>query len=68
MKGTVKWFDARKGYGFIAGEDGKDYFVYFSDIQMDGFKKLFTNQTVTFEAAEDEKGAKAVNVVPEAKQ
>lgn len=51
--GTVKWFGARKGYGFVTGENGKDYFVHFSNIVMDGFKNLKTGQAVTFQIKED---------------
>ncbi|MDK2945905.1 MAG: cold-shock protein [Thermotogota bacterium] len=62
MKGTVKWFDAKKGYGFITGEDGKDVFVHFSAVDMDGYKKLEENQEVDFEIVEGEKGPQASNV------
>ena len=55
MKGTVKWFDVRKGYGFIADEDGIDYFVHFSEIQTEGFKRLRDGQKVNFEPGEDDK-------------
>ena len=63
--GTVKWFDAKKGYGFIsdtATENSKDYFVHFSEIQTDGFKTLEEGQTVEFEIGEGTKGAVAKNV------
>lgn len=56
VKGTVKWFSARRGYGFITDEDGLDYFAHFSEIQEEGFKKLRDGQQVTFESAEDQKG------------
>lgn len=57
MKGTVKWFDARKGFGFITGEDGNDYFVHFSSIlQEEGFKKLRQDEQVEFEVGQDEAG------------
>lgn len=62
MKGTVKWFNAKKGYGFITAEDGKDVFVHFSDIQSAGFKSLDEGQSVTFDMAEGERGPKATNV------
>lgn len=61
MKGTVKWF--KGNYGYITGEDGKDYFVHFSDIFADGFKTLKQGEEVDFEATESEKGLQAVNVV-----
>ena len=63
--GTVKWFDAKKGYGFIsdtAKENSKDYFVHFSEIQTDGFKTLAEGQKVEFEIGEGTKGAVAKNV------
>ena len=62
-KGTVKWFNAEKGYGFITGEDGKDVFVHFSAIQGEGFKTLDEGQTVTYEFTEGEKGLQATSVV-----
>ncbi len=65
MKGTVKWFNATKGYGFITSEEGNDVFVHFSAIQMDGFKTLEENDTVSFEVTEGEKGPQAANVVKE---
>ena len=49
LQGTVKWFSAQKGYGFITGEDGIDYFAHFSEIQMDGYRKLSGGQPVLFE-------------------
>ena len=49
MNGTVKWFDVRKGFGFISDEDGMDYFVHFSEIRGDGFKRLRDGQSVTFD-------------------
>ena len=64
-QGTVKWFDAKKGYGFIsdtATKDSKDYFVHFSEIQTDGFKTLAEGQKVEFEIGEGDKGAVAKNV------
>lgn len=63
--GTVKWFSARRGYGFITDEDGVDYFAHFSQIQQEGFKKLSAGQEVTFEAGEDGKGRSLANsIVP----
>ncbi|MBE5944093.1 MAG: cold-shock protein [Lachnospiraceae bacterium] len=61
-KGTVKWFNDQKGFGFITGEDGKDVFVHFSGLNMEGFKTLKENQTVEFDVTEGEKGPQAVNV------
>ena len=63
--GTVKWFNDAKGYGFIAPEDGgKDVFVYFSAITMDGFKTLKPGQRVEFVTGESPKGPQAQSVVP----
>lgn len=62
MQGTVKWFDAKKGYGFIEGEDGQDVFVHFSAIEGDGFKTLEEGEDVTFEITEGSKGPQASNV------
>ncbi len=62
-KGTVKWFNAEKGYGFITGEDGKDLFVHFSAIQGEGFKSLDEGQEVEFEVVEGSRGPQAANVV-----
>ena len=53
MNGTVKWFDTRKGYGFIVGDDGQDYFVHYSQIQADGYKTLHTDERVSFTAGSD---------------
>lgn len=61
--GTVKWFNAEKGYGFITGEDGNDVFVHFSAIQEDGFKTLEEGQTVNFDIEEGQRGPQATNVV-----
>ena len=63
MEGTVKWFNPSKGYGFIKGEDGTDYFAYFGEIQSEGFKTLKEGQSVTFEVADGEKGPAAKNIV-----
>ncbi len=62
MNGTVKWFNAEKGYGFITGEDGKDVFAHFSQIQSSGFKSLEEGQKVTFEVAQGQKGLQAENI------
>ncbi len=63
MKGTVKWFNNQKGFGFICDENGKDVFVHYSGINMDGFKSLEENAEVEFDVVESEKGPQAVNVV-----
>lgn len=60
--GTVKWFNAEKGYGFIEGQDGKDVFVHFSAIVQDGFKTLDEGQEVEFEVVEGARGPQAANV------
>ncbi len=62
-KGTVKWFNEGKGFGFIEREDGQDVFVHFSAIQGEGYKSLTEGDAVEFEVIEDTKGLKAVNVV-----
>ncbi|ACR80182.1 MULTISPECIES: cold-shock protein [Kosmotoga] len=56
MKGTVKWFSGKKGYGFITMDDGGDIFVHFSAIEMDGYKTLNEGQRVEFEIEEGPKG------------
>ncbi|ACL69298.1 cold shock domain-containing protein [Halothermothrix orenii] len=61
--GKVKWFDAKKGYGFIEREDGDDVFVHFSAIQADGFKSLEDGEEVEFEIIEGDRGPQAANVV-----
>ncbi|GAK01715.1 MULTISPECIES: cold shock domain-containing protein [Geomicrobium] len=63
MKGTVKWFNAEKGFGFIEREDGDDVFVHFSAIQVEGFKTLEDGETVEFEIVEGDRGPQAANVV-----
>ena len=59
MNGTVKWFNGDKGYGFITGEDGKDVFAHFSQIQGTGFKSLDENQKVTYDVANGQRGLQA---------
>jgi CspA family cold shock protein len=63
LKGTVKWFNAEKGYGFIQTEGGEDVFVHFSAIQSDGFKSLDEGQAVEFDITEGNRGAQAANVI-----
>ncbi len=63
QKGTVKWFNNQKGYGFITGEDGTDVFVHFSGIAGDGFKFLEEGGSVEYNLADGEKGKQAVNVI-----
>lgn len=66
MSGTVKWFNVQKGYGFITGEDGNEYFVHQSSIKMEGFRKLRNNWKVTFELGTDKNGKTcAVDVTPQ---
>ena len=60
--GTVKWFNAKKGYGFISDENGDDIFVHFSALNMSGFKVLEDGDKVEFEVIEGEKGPQAANV------
>ncbi|MFK4785082.1 cold-shock protein [Fusobacterium sp. MFO224] len=61
-KGTVKWFNAEKGFGFITSEEGNDLFVHFSEIKKEGFKTLEEGQQVTFDVKEGQKGPQAANV------
>ena len=61
-KGTVKWFNNQKGYGFISDESGNDVFVHFSGLNMEGFKTLDEGAEVEFEVIEGAKGPQAVNV------
>jgi CspA family cold shock protein len=63
FRGTVKWFNAVKGYGFIGREDGEDVFVHFSAIQAEGYRKLEEGQQVEFSVESGPKGLQAANVV-----
>ena len=62
MKGTVKWFNNQKGYGFISDENGDDVFVHYSGLNMDGFKSLDVGAPVEFDVTEGAKGPQATNV------
>lgn len=62
MKGSVKWFNSQKGFGFIAKEEGGDVFVHFSAIQGDGYKELKDGDKVEFDIVNSDKGEKAANV------
>ena len=62
-KGTVKWFNAKKGYGFLVDEEGNEIFVHFSASVMDGFKLLEEGMPVQFDIVEGAKGPQAANVV-----
>ncbi len=63
MNGTVKWFNAEKGYGFITDENGKDIFAHYSAIQGDGYKSLENGQAVSFDVVEGARGPQAANIV-----
>jgi CspA family cold shock protein len=62
--GTVKWFNASKGYGFIGREGGEDVFVHFSAIQIEGYKRLMEGQKVEFSIENGPKGLQAAEVIP----
>ena len=62
IKGTVKWFNEKKGFGFLSREDGDDVFVHYTAIQSAGFKNLQEGQNVEFEVQDGPKGPQAVNV------
>jgi CspA family cold shock protein len=63
MKGTVKWFNDSKGFGFITAEDGSDVFVHHTSIMGEGFKSLAEGDRVSFDVEKGPKGPKAINVV-----
>lgn len=63
MTGVVKWFDERKGFGFITSEDGQDIFVHYTSIQAEGFKNLNEGDEVEFEINKTDRGPQASNVV-----
>ncbi|MFU2163460.1 cold-shock protein [Streptococcus pluranimalium] len=62
-QGTVKWFNAEKGFGFISTEEGQDVFAHFSQIQSDGFKSLEDGQKVSFDVEDGQRGPQATNIV-----
>ena len=62
QKGTVKWFNADKGYGFITGEDGQDVFVHFSAINGEGYKSLDEGRAVSYDVEQSDRGPQAANV------
>lgn len=64
VKGTVKWFNEAKGYGFISQESGPDVFAHFSAIKGDGFRTLAEGQPVEFTVTQGQKGPQAENIVP----
>ena len=61
--GTVKWFNSTKGFGFITGEDGKDVFVHFSQINKNGFKTLKENEEVEYSVTKSVRGMQAENII-----
>ena len=63
MIGKVKWFDSKKGYGFIIAEDGKEIFVHYTGIVKEGFKALSEGRTVEYELGDGAHGVQAINVV-----
>jgi len=63
MNGTVKWFNAEKGYGFITDENGKDIFAHYSAIKGDGYKALENGQAVSFDVVDGARGPQASNIV-----
>ena len=63
IDGQVKWFNPRKGFGFIATPDGRDIFVHYSSISCDGYKTLTEGDAVTFDIIEGDKGLRAENVI-----
>ncbi|MBN2140146.1 MAG: cold shock domain-containing protein [Desulfovibrionaceae bacterium] len=64
-RGVVTWFNDKRGFGFIKDEAGREVFVHYSEIRRDGFQTLAEGEAVSFEVQDEERGPKAVNVVPE---
>ena len=62
-EGKVRWFNSRRGYGFITDSHGKDVFVHYTGVKMDGFKELQEGQLVEFDVADTDKGKQAINVL-----
>ena len=62
-QGTVKWFNSKKGYCFLSDAEGKDVFVHYSALQMDGFKELKDGEAVEFDVVDGDKGPQAANVI-----
>ncbi len=62
-RGTVKWFNEKKGFGFISRRDGEDLFVHYSSIKQDGFRILYEGDEVEFQVAPGKKGEQAIDVV-----
>jgi CspA family cold shock protein len=67
-EGKVKWFNPKKGYGFIATDDGQDIFVHYANIASEGFKTLKEGDTVSFDIVKGEKGLRAENVIQKTSQ
>lgn len=63
MTGKCKWFDEKKGFGFLAGDDGRDVFVHYSGIAGKGFKVLAEGDSVSYDTKESEKGLQAIDVL-----
>lgn len=62
LTGKVKWFNSKKGFGFITGDNGKDYFLHYSNIEMEGYKSLNEGDKIEFKVEATDKGEKAINV------
>ena len=62
LTGKVKWFNSKKGFGFITGDNGKDYFLHYSNIEMEGYKSLNENDKIEFKVEATDNGETAINV------